>query len=127
VRGGTGAVIILIAATAVAAADPLPLTVVNGTVTNVLIGRDLGGTPGLSLTLSPESAAAFGDFTAANIGKTVVIRIDGKPVLSAVVREPIYGGRVRISGADFSFAELRAIANRIDLNTVKVEAEVVPP
>ena len=107
-------------------AEPLRLVVVNATVTEVVEGSPRGEAAGLTITLSPESAKAFGDFTAANIGKTVELRLDGKPVLSAVVREAITGGRVRIGG-NFDRADLKDIANRVPISGTIMEAEVVDP
>ena len=47
-------------------------------VSDAVVLRDTGGTAGLMLTLSPDSAARFAAFTIANIGRTVAIRIAGK-------------------------------------------------
>lgn len=115
----------LLAAFAGAAfAAPLKLDVVNATVTDVV--QDRGQPAGLTITLSQESAAAFGEFTAANIGKTVEIRMNGKAILTAVVREAITGGRVRVGG-NFTRAELMAIANAVPISGIAIEAEVVSP
>ena len=115
----------LLASAAVAVAEPLTLNVLNATVTDVFVGAP-GEPAGLSITLSPESTAAFAAFTAANIGKTVELRLDGKPVLAAVVRETITNGRVRVSGM-FTRQELKDIANRVPDGGVVMQAEVVSP
>jgi preprotein translocase subunit SecD len=52
--------------------------------------------------------------------------MDGKPVLSAVVREAITSGRVRIGG-NFDRAELKDIANRVPISGTIMEAEVIGP
>jgi preprotein translocase subunit SecD len=116
---------LLTVATAAIAA-PLSLDVVNATVTDVVSETGRGQPAGLTITLSPDSAVAFGAFTAANVGKTVELRMDGRPVLSAVVREAITNGRVRIGG-NFTRAELRDIANSVPISGTKMEAEVVSP
>jgi preprotein translocase subunit SecD len=116
----------LAASAAVAAAAPLALDVVNATVTDVVDETGRVQPAGLTITLSQESAAAFGAFTAANIGKTVELRMNGKPVLTAVVREAITNGRVRIGG-NFTRAELMAIANAVPISGIQMEAEVVSP
>ena len=116
----------LLASATVAVAEPLTLNVINATVTDVFRSDGPGEPAGLSIALSPESAAAFAAFTAANIGKTVELRLDGKPVLSAVVREAITNGRVRVSGM-FTRQELKDIANRVPDGGVLMQAEVVSP
>jgi preprotein translocase subunit SecD len=116
----------LLLSAASATAAPLRLEVVNATVTEVVQGSPRGEPAGLTITLSAESAAAFGEFTAANIGKTVELRLDGKPVLTAVVREAITGGRVRIGG-NFDRNELKDIANRVPISGAIMEAEVIAP
>ena len=116
----------LVASATVAVAAPLALDVVNATVTDVVDETGRVQPAGLTITLSQESAAAFGEFTAANIGKTVELRMNGKPVLTAVVREAITGGRVRIGG-NFTRAELMAIANAVPISGIQMEAEVLSP
>jgi preprotein translocase subunit SecD len=108
------------------AAAPLKLDVVNATVSDVVDETGRVQPAGLTITLSQASAAAFGTFTADNIGKTVELRMNGKAVLTAVVREAITGGRVRIGG-DFTRAELMAIANAVPISGIEMEAEVLPP
>lgn len=107
-------------------AAPLALFVVNATVTDVALQDGRIQPAGLSISLSPESALAFGEFTSANIGKRVELRIDGKPVLSAVIAEPIFHGRLRVGG-DFSRAELKKLANDIPDGGIRMEAELVAP
>ncbi len=40
----------------------------------------------------------FAEFTANNVGRTVEVRIDGKVVMRPIIREPIKGGSVQVSG-----------------------------
>ena len=79
---------------------------------------------GLTVTLSQESAVKFGAFTAANVGKTVAVRMNGITVLTATIREAITSGRVRVGG-DFTRAELMAIANAVPISGIRMEVEVV--
>jgi hypothetical protein len=51
----------------------------------------------------------------------VQLRLDGKVVITAHLREPIVGGTVQLNG--FSVPELRAVADRITKGGVKVEVE----
>ncbi len=103
------------------AAEPLVLA-----VKTALVLRDqTTGEPVLSLTLMPDSAKAFGELTAANIGRVVELRLDGKVVMAPVVRDPILGGLVNVSGA-FAPTELEDVADRIARGDVRVEVAVKP-
>lgn len=61
--------------------------------------------PAISFTLTSEGAQLFGDMTAASIGKTITIQLDGETLMSPTVNEAIYGGQVLVTG---SFSEERA-------------------
>ena len=103
------------------AAEPLVLA-----VKTALVLRDqTTGEPVLSLTLMPDSAKAFGELTAANVGRVVELRLDGKVVMAPVVRDPILGGLVNVSGA-FAPTELEDVADRIARGDVRVEVAVKP-
>jgi preprotein translocase subunit SecD len=108
-------------ATSAAFAEPLPLA-----ITTAVVSREPGGSAGLTLTLSADSAKAFGTLTTTNVGKTVDIRIDGKTVLAPVIRDPILGGELRISG-NYTRDELAEVAALISSGTARVEAEVKAP
>ena len=101
-----------------AAAAPLELSVVRAYVlTEESVGR-----PALSLRLAPESTKAFADFTGANVGRRVELRIGGKAVMAAIMREPIVTGEVMVSGT-FTRLDLLEIANGIWSGRAKVEVE----
>ena len=70
---------IFILAAAPAAAAPLALSVVRAYV----LTEPATGQPALSLTLSPDSTAAFGALTTASIGKVVELRIDARVEVNA--------------------------------------------
>ena len=65
------------------------------------------GLPIVNITLSAELRDALAALTAANIGKPLSIRVDGRVVSEPYVNEPITGGELQISGVD------RAEADRI--------------
>jgi preprotein translocase subunit SecD len=92
-------------------------------VQHAMVANDIGDRPGLKLDLTPESKDAFGAFTTKHIGELVDLRIDGKVVMSPVVRDPILGGQVMVTG-NFERGELVAIAKRVEAADAKVEAEV---
>ena len=75
-------------------ASPLALAVADAGITEDVAA---GGTV-IAIKLSPDSATAFGDFTAAHVGHKVSILIDGKSVMEPVILDPIRGGVLEISG-----------------------------
>ena len=111
---------LLLAATLGADADPLTFSVAGAT-----LQRTPGQPSALSITLSPESTAAFAVFPRANVGKTIVLSVDGKSILTATLRDPILGGTVMVSG-DFTTAQLTALAAELSA-AGRVEASVQAP
>ena len=100
-------------------------TLVLAVKTALVLRDQTTGEPVLSLTLMPDSAKAFGELTAANVGRVVELRLDGKVVMAPVVRDPILGGLVNVSGA-FAPTELEDVADRIARGDVRVEVAVKP-
>jgi len=78
--------------------------------------------PVLSLTLAPDSRKALADFSTANIGRRVDLRIDGTIVLSPVIREPLQSDKVEISGSDIH--ELRDIAAHLRAGESDLEIDL---
>lgn len=63
------------------------------------VGTDsITAEPQVNLTLDSEGAEIFGDFTAANVGKSLAIVSDSKIKSNARINEAIPGGQVAISG-----------------------------
>jgi preprotein translocase subunit SecD len=79
------------------------------------------GQPVLHITLSGDGLARF---TSENVGRQIELRIDGKTVLTTVIREPILGAGVQIVGP--SLDEAHAIAGRLATGAAKVQVEIVP-
>ncbi|MEG0742151.1 MAG: protein translocase subunit SecD [Clostridia bacterium] len=67
--------------------------------------KDENQKPAISFKLTSEGAKLFGDMTAANIGKSVAINLDGEQLMNATISSAIYGGDVLVTG---SFTEERA-------------------
>lgn len=88
------ALLALLAGLHPALAEPLALEVAAA-----LASFDATGAPVVNVTLAPESARAFGAFTLANVGKRIEVRVDGTVVTAPVIREPIAGGTIMISGS----------------------------
>ncbi len=80
--------------------------------------------PVVTFRLTERSGRMFAEFTSNNIGRTVEIRVDGKVVMKPIIREPIKGGSVQVSGG-FTLAEARELADRLNSGSAKVEADVV--
>jgi preprotein translocase subunit SecD len=97
----------------------------------VLTGRQLktaqegtgqGGQPEVNLEFEPDGAKIFADVTAANIGKKIIIVLDGVVVQSPTVREAIPNGKAQISPyASLEEAHNVAILLRSGALPVKVE------
>jgi preprotein translocase subunit SecD len=97
----------------------------------VLTGRQLktaqegtgpGGQPEVNLEFEPDGAKIFADVTAANIGKKIIIVLDGVVVQSPTVREAIPSGKAQISPyASLEEAHNIAILLRSGALPVKVD------
>ena len=88
-------VALLIGAADMATAAPLALTVADAT----LVNEPAVGGLAVNIKLSPDAAKAFEDFTAAHVGDTLDVIIDGKIVMSPKLLDPIRSGELQISGA----------------------------
>lgn len=70
------------------------------------------GMPAILVTFAPKAAQRVAALTAANIGKPLVIEVDGHVLTAPLVREAITGGAIEISGVG-SVGEATALAHRI--------------
>lgn len=59
---------------------------------------DETGIPAIYVTLSPAGTAKLAKVTQANIGKELPLQIGDRILMKPVVREPILGGTLQISG-----------------------------
>ena len=59
---------------------------------------DLSGQATILITFSTAAAKRLETLTAAHIGKPIEIMLDGTVLITPIVREPIAGGTVQISG-----------------------------
>ena len=111
---------VLLAIPYVAASEPLAIGLVRASP-----GFDQRtGEPIVTYVLTDASKRAFADLTAKNVGKPMEMRVDGRVVSKAVIREPILGGSGQISGS-FNADEARALAERLSSGAGKFEVEVV--
>jgi preprotein translocase subunit SecD len=91
-------------------------------VEHVSVVKDIGDQPALKIELTAASKEAFGAFTNRNIGKVADLKVDGKVVMSPIVREPILGGELVISG-NFTREAVVAMAKQVEAADAKVEVE----
>ena len=98
-----------------AAAETLVLRVTDANVEK----DQRTGSPVVTIRLSADSARAFGAFTTARVDNKAELRVDGKLVAAPVIREPITGGTLHISGEDADAA--RALAEQLLKPDAKVE------
>ena len=80
--------------------------------------------PVLKIAFAPSGHDALPRYTSDNLARKMELRIDGKVIMSAVIREPILGGSVQISGP--SVQEMQAAVDRLSIGNARVEIEVVP-
>jgi preprotein translocase subunit SecD len=77
----------------------------------------------LTIRVSEASREALSKLTQANVGRTMELRLDNFAFLSAIIREPITGASLQISG--HTEAELRTLAERLLRPPVNVQAVIV--
>jgi len=70
-------------------------------------------TPVLVINLKYPASEAFAELTAAKVGETLALSVDGEVWSEPRIMEPIYGGQVQITGGDRSIEELERLARRL--------------
>lgn len=75
------------------------------TVASARIAPDPHGVATLAVVLRPAARTLFERETAASVGRTMPIRLDGRVLLAPIVNEPITGGHAQIAAPA---ADLRA-------------------
>lgn len=126
VAGGTmrfrlfAALAIMLAATCLAAAEPLELAVKS---VNVAEDDVVAGQRQLRLALTAASAEAFARFSTEHVGRVVDLSIDGEVVASPRLVEPISGGLLVVGGM-FEPGKVEEIARRLLDGTARLEVGV---
>jgi hypothetical protein len=80
--------------------------------------------PVVVITMAPQSGRMFHELTLKNIGRRLVLRIDGKVVTEPIIREEIKGGVVQISGS-MTVQDATDLAERLSKGEAKIEVEPV--
>ncbi len=80
--------------------------------------------PVVVITMAPRSGRLFHELTLNNIGRRLVLRIDGMIATEPIIREAIAGGVVQISG-DMTITDAADLAERLNRGVAKIEVELV--
>jgi protein-export membrane protein SecD len=80
--------------------------------------------PLVSLSFNEEGKKLFGEITAANVGKTVAIFLDGRPISTPVVQQAILDGKAVISGR-FTPTEARDLARDLKYGALPVPIDLI--
>lgn len=80
--------------------------------------------PMVGITFNDEGQKLFAELTAANVGKTIAIYLDGRPISTPVVQEPIRDGKAVISG-HFTPSEARDLARDLKYGALPVPIELI--
>lgn len=80
--------------------------------------------PQITLQFNDEGAKLFADITARSVGKVVAILLDGSPISTPRVNEPIRDGQAVISG-QFSIEEAKTLAKRLNTGALPVPIKLV--
>jgi hypothetical protein len=101
-----------------AGAEPLTLG-----IRDVHVDRDrVNGALVVSITLMDSSKAAFARFSQDNVGHRMELRLDGKQLVTTVLREPILGGSFQISDV----ADAAVVAEQLSKGKGTVQVERLP-
>ena len=82
-------------------------------VKNAQAAQDENGRPCVSFELNDEGAKLFAEGTAANLGKTISIELDGEVISAPTVNSVISGGQGQITSTSFTADEAKTLANLI--------------
>jgi preprotein translocase subunit SecD len=97
------------------AAEPLAIKIADAKVV-----RNSRGDVVVAMTVDRDSAKAFTAFSGQYLGRPMEIWVDGKLVSASVIREPLTGGEVQISGG-FTDEQAQAFAALLNQPNAKVE------
>lgn len=98
-------------------------------VKNAQAAQDQDGKPCIAFELTDEGAKIFAEATAANLGKTISITLDGETISRATVNTVIAGGKGEITG-NFTADEAKNLATLIlsgalPLNLTQLEVNAI--
>jgi preprotein translocase subunit SecD len=83
------------------------------------------GAPVVSLEWDETGKAIFASTTAANIGKSIGIYLDGQVISAPVVQSAITDGKAIISGGNTTREEAKLLAQRLNTGALPVPVEII--
>ncbi len=97
-------------------------------LSNAVLQFGSGATAGLAapqvlLNFDSEGAKLFEKITRENVGQTLGIFLDGQPISTPVIREPIPGGQAVVSG-QFTPTEARDLVRNLNFGALPVPIEL---
>lgn len=84
---------------------------------------DRYGKPAVSIEFTPEGSRKFANITRRNVGKPLVIMLDGKIISAPNIREPINQGKAQISGS-FTQDEMRDLVIKLKAGSLPVPVSI---
>ena len=101
----------------------------GGMVKNAQAAQDQDGKPCIAFELTDEGAKIFAEATAAHLGKTISLTLDGETISRATVNTVIAGGKGEITG-NFTADEAKNLATLIlsgalPLNLTQLEVSAI--
>ena len=87
-------------------------------------GQGAAGEPTVLLNFNDEGAELFETITTEHTGEILAIFLDGAPISTPVIREPIAGGTATISG-QFTPTEARDLVRSLNFGALPVPIELV--
>lgn len=110
--------------------DPEGNNIMEGSmIKNAQVSQDENGRPCVAFELNEEGSSIFAKATAANVGKTISITLDGEVISAPTVNSVIAGGEGIIQG-DFTAEEAQTLATLIlsgalPLNLTQLEVSAI--
>jgi len=80
--------------------------------------------PMISLEFNSEGKDLFAEITSRNVGKPVAIFLDGEPISTPTVQEPIKDGKAVINGK-FTIAEAKLLSQRLNAGALPVPINMI--
>jgi preprotein translocase subunit SecD len=102
-----------------------PVLLTGDTITDARVrpGGQLEG-PNVSVELDQRGAQIFGALTAANVGRKIAIVLDNIVYSAPVIREPIPGGHVQITG-NFTYDDAHELAIVLRSGALPAPVEII--
>jgi protein-export membrane protein SecD len=106
----------------------LPTGLTGRFLSSATLGFGSGATAGLSapqviLNFDSEGAKLFEKITTDNVGQTLAIFLDGQPISTPTIQEPIPGGQATISG-QFTATQARDLVRNLNFGALPVPIEL---